>query len=560
MKGEYEQNPNEIRQRSQELASKIHRQMEGTSGSGGESMPDASMALNNAFRQMKRMFDDQHGGFGRGNKFPSPSRLRLLLRYHKRTDNPEALTMVQETLDEMANGGIYDQVGGGFHRYTTGEQWLVPHFEKMLYDNGQLVTAYTEAWKVTKDPEYARIVRETLRYLQRDLSNEQGAIYAATDADSPVRPGGEDEEGAFSVWTPSEIREALPEDLAKVAIEYYDVTESGNFEGKNILHTPNSRKEVANTLDMNLDTFEEKLERARTKLYHVRDQRPHPIRDDHIMTAWNGLALEAYAEASMTFGNTQWAEQARDIANYILDELRTDDGTLLRSVTYGEPGPDGFSPDYAFAISGLLSLYEATGEVKWLKAANSLQQTHLDKFWDEEGAGFYHKSGETVIAKQKKVRDSSVPSSNAVAAHNLLRLYHLTLNKSYKKRAKDLFKTFSRRIETGGFSSSHMLIALDFLDAKAREIALIKPRPDADNPMIPVLRNTYLPNSVLVQTTDAEVKSLVSTVRWMEKKRSRQNKSTAYVCRDFTCKFPTTKVETFKKQISDVVRLSGGDR
>jgi len=554
MNNQYDNSPNEIRRRAQKTASKINRKMEGAGRS--DSFPDATAAFEGAFGMMKRGFDDTHGGWGRGNKFPMPSRLQFLLRYHKRTGS-DALEMVTTSLDGMATGGVYDHVGGGFHRYSTDPKWLVPHFEKMLYDNGQLALTYTEAWQVTHDPRYARIVEETLDYLIRDMTNEQGAFYAATDADSAVEPGGEHEEGAFFVWTPRQLERVLAEKEAELVTTYYDVTDSGNFEGKNILHTPRSRDAVADELGIDRSTFDKRLERARQKLYHAREKRPHPHRDDNILTAWNGLALEGMARAALVFDNDEWLAQSRKVGDYILERLRDDEGRLLRNRTDGEPGPRAFSADYAFAIAGLLNLYEASGETRWVEAAAELQRQQIEHFWDEEHGGFYQtaRDGDRLLARQKPDRDGSTPSSNSYAALNLLKLHQFTLDETFRKRGKQVLEAFSDTLERRGPRLSRMLVALDFIDAKPREIAFVKPSEQAPNPLMNTYRKTFLPNAVLVRTDEPSVPTLRATVPWMEKKATKNGETTAYVCRDFTCKYPTTDPGTFADQISEVTPL-----
>ena len=555
MKKQYEDNPNDIRQRAQQTASKINRRMEGAGRS--DAFPDAATAMKRTFRMLKRGFDDTHGGWGRGNKFPMPSRMQFLLRYHKRTDDERALEMVTETLDGMASGGIYDDIGGGFHRYSTDPQWMVPHFEKMLYDNGQLALTYTEAWQVTGDPTYARIVEETLDYLIRDMTNEQGAFYAATDAVSPEEPGGEDVEGAFFVWTPQQIERVLPEKQAELVKTYYDITGSGNFEGKNILHTPKSREAVTDELGIDRETFDARLERARKKLYHARNQRPHPHVDDNILASWNGLALEAMARAALVFDNDRWLEQSKEVGDYILEKLRDEEGRLLRNRTGGEPGPRAFSADYAFAIAGLLNLYEASGETRWVEAAEELQRQHLAHYWDDEHGGFYQTANDAAppLARQKPDRDGSTPSANSYAALNLLKLYQFTLDESFQEKGKQVLEAFGTTLERRGARLSRMMVALDFIDANPREIAFVKPSADAANPLLNTYRKTFLPNAVVVRTDEASVPLLEETVPWMDKKETKQGKSTAYVCRDFTCKYPTTEPSTFADQISEVAPL-----
>ncbi|MFB6263631.1 MAG: thioredoxin domain-containing protein [Bradymonadaceae bacterium] len=555
MKREYDENPSDIRQRAQEMAAKVNQRMEGSGTS--DRFPDAATAMNNTYSVLDRIFDDRNGGFGRGQKFPSPGNLRFLMRYYKRTQKDRALEMVRETLDAMANGGIYDDVGGGFHRYSTDPQWMVPHFEKMLYDNAQLATVYTEAWQLTGDPEYRRVAKQTLNYLIRDMESPTGGIYAATSADSRPKPGHEREEGAFFVWTPEQVRQALPPKQAKLALAYWDITEQGNFEGANILHTPRSRDAVAKELGLDRKTFDRRLEKARQGLYEARDKRPHPHRDNNLVTGWNGLALEAFAEAAVAFDNERWRKQAREIGRFLLEDVRDDEGRLHRNLTSGELGPRAFSSDYAFAIAGLLSLYEATAEPTWLKSAIELQDRLLTHYWDDEHGGYFQKANDAgvLLARKKPDRDGTTPSSNSYGAWNLLRLYQFTLDKSYEKRAREIFEAFGVRLERRGASLTYMLAALNFLDAKPREIAFVAPEEGAPNPMWKTFRTSFLPNAVVVRTVESDVPELAQTVKWMQKKKAKKGRTTAYVCRDFTCKYPTTEPATFEEQIADRVPL-----
>jgi uncharacterized protein YyaL (SSP411 family) len=554
MKNEYDEQPGEVAQKAQQMAMRVQKSLESSSAAAG--MPDANRAMTGAMSYYQRTFDDRHGGFGNGNKFPMPSRFAMLLRYHRRTGNQKALDMVTKTLDEMAQNGIYDDIGGGFHRYSTNPQWMVPHFEKMLYDNAQLALSYTEAWQVTKDPTYERVVEETLEYLIRDMSNEQGAVYSATDAVSPNEEG-HDEEGLFFLWTPDEVDEVLADDEAKLATTYFNITEGGNFEGRNILHTPRSRDEVAKEIGLTREEFDKKLERARTKMYHAREQRPPPIRDEKILAAWNGLALDAFARAGLVFDNPKWIAKADKIASFMLDKMRKDDGRLVRTRTGDKMGPDAFSDDYAFVIAGLLTLYEASHDLKWLKAAVDLQKIHLEHYWDETGGGFYQTANdaEQLLGRQKTDRDGSVPSPNSYAALNLQRLYQFTLNEKYKKRAEEVFKAFGTRLERAGGSLPKMLAALDFYDEGAKEIALVKPDTKAANPLLDIYRKSFQPNAVLVVTHEDEVDTLTKQVPWMDEKPARDAKTTGYVCRNFVCKFPTNEPDKFAEQIDETEPL-----
>jgi uncharacterized protein YyaL (SSP411 family) len=555
MKKKYDEQPSEVAQKAQQIAMQVQRALESESTAAG--MPDTGQAMRGAFSHYQRTFDDRYGGFGKGNKFPMPSRFKMLLHYHRRTGDERALDMVTKTLDEMAHAGIYDDVGGGFHRYSTNPQWMVPHFEKMLYDNAQLVSAYTEAWQVTQDPTYERIVRETLDYLIRDMSNDAGALYSATDADSPT-PEGHSEEGLFFLWTPDQVNEVLADDQAELVTTYYNITEGGNFEGRTILHTPRSRDAVARELGLSRSEFDAKLERARTKMYHAREQRQHPIRDDKILAAWNGLGMQAFARAGLVFDNPTWTQKAEKIATFVLDEMRRPNGGLMRTRIADKQGPNAFSDDYAFTIAGLLTLYEASHNPRWLAAAVDLQKLHLEHFWDDKNGGFYQTADDAaqLLGRQKSDRDGAVPASNSYAALNLQRLYQFTLDESYNKRAEEIFELFGQRIERAGGGMAMMLVALDFYDEGAKEIAIVKPSPKAANPLIDIYRTSFQPNAVLVVTHEDDAKSLSTQVPWMADKPTRDSQTTGYVCRNFVCKFPTNKPAKFAEQIAETEPLA----
>ena len=556
MKKKYDEQPGEVVQKAQQMATRVTRALESNSETAAD-IPEARGAMRRAFSYYQRTFDEQHGGFGRGNKFPMPSRLQMLLRYHRRTGQARALEMIRKTLDEMASNGIYDDIGGGFHRYATDPEWMVPHFEKMLYDNAQLANVYTEAWQVTGEPRYARIVEESLTYLTRDMSNEQGALYSATDADSPT-PEGHHEEGAFFLWTPEQVDKLLSKKEAALVKAYYNITERGNFEGRNIPHTPRSRAEVAAQMGMSQDAFDKMLERARDKMYQAREQRLHPLRDEKVLAAWNGLGIEAFAQAGLAFDNPAWVEKAKAIASFVLEKMRRDNGRLMRTRIGEREGPDAFSDDYAFMIAGLLTLYEASRQPKWLRAAIELQEIHLEYYWDERRGGFFQTADDTeqLLGRQKSDRDGAVPSSNSYAALNLQRLYHFTLRERYNTRAKEIFEFFSRRIERSGGAIAKMLTALDFYDEGAKEIALITPSARAANPLIDIYRSSFQPNAVFVVASEDELASLSKLVPWVDKKSARASKTTGYVCRDFVCKLPTYDPVTFSEQISEVEPLA----
>ena len=357
---------------------------------------------------------------------PRPVWGAAALRYHRRTGDERFLEMASLTLERMAAGGMHDQVAGGFHRYSTDRRWLVPHFEKMLYDNALLTIAYIEGFQATGREDFARVARDTLRYLERDMSAPEGGFYSATDADSPT-PAGHREEGGFFTWTPADLEAALGKTSATAISSYYDVTPAGNFEGRSILNTPRSLQVVAKELGMQAAALEGLVRESREILYEVRAKRPPPLRDDKILTAWNGLAIGAFARAAIAFGEPRYAERAIRAAAFVLERLRVD-GRLRRSFIDGQVREAAVLDDYAAMISGLLDLYEATGETRWVREAIALDAVLERDFEDREGGGFFQTSHdhEQLLAREKPSYDGAEPSGNSVHALNLLRLAEMT--------------------------------------------------------------------------------------------------------------------------------------
>ncbi len=403
----YQTQPDKISGSAGKLANMIQANLSSTN-KGGSSV-DAEI-FHDAISTYKNLFDEKDGGLNRAPKFPSSMPVRLLLRYYRRTGEPEVLNLATVTLDKMAAGGIYDHVGGGFHRYSTDKHWLVPHFEKMLYDNALLVMAYLEAYQVTGNPEYARIVRETLRYIQRDMTSPEGAFYSATDADSPT-PGGRREEGYFFTWAPLELENFLGPERMKVFSAYFILKGEGNFEGRNILHTHTTPAKVAQALGMPEEKVRSLLEESKEILYKLRQERPPPLRDEKILTSWNGLMISAHAQAGLILGDSQYIDRAIKAAQFIFNKLYAD-GRLLRSYKDGQAKFNAYLDDYAFLTAGLLDLYEATSNPEWLKKAIDLDRV-LEKYYeDKKNGGFFMTSHdhEELLAREKPDYDGAEPS------------------------------------------------------------------------------------------------------------------------------------------------------
>lgn len=415
----------------------------------------SSAVLDEAYAMLHGEFDPTHGGFRGAPKFPQPMVLEFLLRYARRSRHPLALDMFNKTMHAMAEGGMYDQLGGGFHRYSVDAQWLVPHFEKMLYDNALLAHAYLEAFQATGDLFYKRIVEETLDYLLREMRHPQGGFYSTQDADSlPHTEASHPEEGAFFVWSAGQIRQLLGADAMAFG-QIYGVSERGNFEGKNILYLRSSLDEVARVLGLSSADVQATMERARSRLFSARQQRPHPTTDDKILTAWNGMVMRAFASAATVLGRDDYRKAARECATFLLRELQTEDGTLLRAWKDGQAGKtQGFLEDYALLADGLLRLYEASFEEQWLLEARRLADAMLTRFWDNELAGFYDTSTrhQQLVVRPRSTDDNATPSGSSVAADVLSRLGLICASDLYRETAELVLNGmagFMQRYPTG---------------------------------------------------------------------------------------------------------------
>ncbi len=394
----YDAQPERVTQVSGELSEDIRRSL--SPESGAEDLPGAQV-LEAAAGYYRSRYDAEAGGLAGAPKFPSSLPVRFLLRYHRRAQDVEILRMATKTLEGMAAGGMYDQVGGGFHRYATDARWLVPHFEKMLYDNALLTMAYLEGYQVTGREDFARVAREILRYVERDMTSPEGAFYSATDADSNA-PNGRREEGWFFTWTAREIEEVVGQERARIVGAYYGVTAAGNFEGRNILHVQRPLPDVAGELGLSPERVGEVVEESKELLYAARAMRPPPLRDEKILAAWNGLMIGAHARAALVLGNERYASRAARAAEFILTTMRSKEGRLLRSFMDGQTSRNGFLDDYAFLISGLLDLYEATGAPRWLEEALALDGVLEDFYEDKERGGCFMTSDdhESLLARE----------------------------------------------------------------------------------------------------------------------------------------------------------------
>ncbi|TCJ19853.1 thioredoxin domain-containing protein [Rubrobacter taiwanensis] len=504
----------------------------------------SGVLLDAAARALLEQADARFGGFGGAPKFPQPMNLELLLRHYRRTGERSALSHVETTLRAMANGGIYDQLGGGFARYSVDEYWLVPHFEKMLYDNALLARMYLEAYQVTGDGFYRRIAQETLDYVVRDMTSPEGGFYSAEDADS------EGEEGRFYVWTPEEIRSALEPDEAELALRYWDVTERGNFEGKNILHVPRPPETVADEFGLSAGELQRRIAAIREKLFEARERRVRPGRDDKILAAWNGMMLRSFAFAARVLDREDYLNAARRNAEFLLQRMRVN-GRLRRSYKDGEARLNGYLEDYALVADGLLALYEATFELRWLREARSLADSILKLFWDEERRAFFDTPAdhEELVTRPRDIYDNATPSGNSVAVDVLLRLELLLDRREYGDRAREVLEDLSGGMAQvpGGFG--HLLGALDFELSEAREIAIIgDPGDGGTKALMDTVYARYLPNRVIAGRAPDDEEA-AREVPLLKDRPLLEGKATAYVCVRYACQNPTTDPEELARQL-----------
>jgi uncharacterized protein YyaL (SSP411 family) len=503
-----------------------------------------------ASRALAAEFDPAHGGFGGAPKFPNTMSLELLLRVHlhrlageidAQAERPE-LEMVETSLQHMANGGIYDQLGGGFHRYSVDARWLVPHFEKMLYDNALLSRIYLHTYLLTENPLYRRIVEETLDYVVREMTSPRGGFYSTQDADS------EGEEGKFYLWTLPEIEAALLPDDAIPFMRYYDVTSGGNFEGKNILHVEQDAEKVADDTYVSLDVLQDSLKRGREMLFKVREQRVKPGRDEKVLTSWNGLMLRSFAEAARYLSRPDYLQVAINNAEFLLSELRSD-GRLLRTYKDGRAHLNGYLEDYTFLADGLLALYEASFNPRWFSEARSLMDEAIKLFADEQNGGFFDtgSDSEALVSRPKDIMDNATPAGNSVAADVLLRLNAFTGEEDYRRRAEDYLRPLADVMVQHPQAFGHALGALDFALSAVKEFAIIgDPRGADTRSLLEVINERYLPNSVLACAAPDNSEA-TRAVPLLADRPLKDGKATAYVCQNFTCLAPVNTPEELEQ-------------
>ena len=515
---------------------------------------DASL-LASAYEQLSRRFDSEYGGFSERPKFPVPHNLTFLLQTHNRTKDGRALLMVEKTLEEMRKGGIFDHVGYGFHRYSTDREWLVPHFEKMLYDQALLTLAYAAAFQVTGKEPYERTAREILTYVERDMTDPEGGFYSAEDADS------EGEEGLFYVWTLEELTEVLGTKEAALYARVHEMSEEGNFleestgqrTGSNIPHLRKDLGLWAAELDLELDELEERLEAARARLFEHREARIHPLKDDKILTDWNGLMIAAFTQASLAFDDEHYLGVARRAADFALGTLMHSGNRLYKRYRLGEAGLPGTLEDHAFLAWGLVDLYEACFDTRYLEAAIQLTDAMVEHFEDSERGGFFLNAddAEELLVRPKEIYDGAIPSGNSVAARNLLRLGRITGNTTYEEKADRTLRAFPE-ILRGPSAYAMLMSALDFAVGPSFEIVVAGEAGASDTrEMLRAFQSRYLPHKVLLHRPpgDGSGLAIAELAPFTAAQGPIGGKATAYVCRDYACKKPTSEITEALKSL-----------
>ncbi|HYQ48760.1 MAG TPA: thioredoxin domain-containing protein [Thermodesulfovibrionales bacterium] len=524
--------------------------------------PSAAI-LDEAFGQLQQLFDEDNGGFGPAPKFPAAHMLLFLLRYGKRTGAPDALRMTTRTLDAMRNGGMYDHAGFGFHRYSTDAHWLVPHFEKMLYDQAMLCMAYTEAFQATADEKYRSTAEEIITYVLRDMTSPEGGFCSAEDADS------EGEEGKFYVWSYDEISKALGQADHALICSAFGISREGNFTdpvtgdrpGTNILHRKSPLHAVAAEFNLSLSETEARIRQARATLFAERGKRIHPHKDDKVLTDWNGLMITALARAARAFQRQDYEDAAVRAADFIIGHLRRDDGVLLHRYRDGDASLPAHLDDYAFFISGLIELYEATFDPRHLKNSLSLNDVLLRHYWDPTKGGFFFTAdnGEDLLVRKKEVYDSAMPSGNAVAVMNLLRLARMIGDASLEERAAESMRALFPSVQTAPSAHASFLCALDLSIGPSFEVVIVgNPGAEDTRKMLGVLQTAFLPSvTILFKPADETAGEIMQIAEFTRPYTAVDNCATAYVCRERTCFPPTTDPEAMLAMIQSD-RRSGG--
>jgi len=522
----------ENKQKLKENIDIIKEEFKKSQEEGGLSDIPEPKIMQSSAQQLASLYDPRFGGIGRAPKFPAVYPLSLFLRNFYVTGSREYLDMVTHTLDRMAKGGIYDQIGGGFARYSVDEKWLVPHFEKMLYDNAQLVPLYLDAYMLSDNKYFKEIAEGILTFVMRELLSPDGGFYSSLDADS------EGVEGKFYVWEKSEIDALLGDNESKVFCDYYDVTEKGNFEDKNILHIQTDLQTSAARFNLTVDEVKDILKESRVILLEARSKRVRPGLDDKILTSWNGLMLTAFARMYQVDRNDVYKKVIEKNINFIKSNLFSN-GHLLRTYNKGKAKYHAYLDDYAFLIQGLLDAYEAVFDVEYLEWAHELSEYANQNFWDDDKYGYFYTSSEQkeLIERMKDEHDASLPSGTAIMMMNLLRFYSLTESGEFISMAEQILKKYGKRMESNPYGYASYLLGFDFYTQKPKEIVLVLPQDSDAQKYYDTIFKTYLPNKVVIALKEDQTASTLSA-SLLQGKIPIDGKITAYVCHNFACSQP----------------------
>ena len=521
--------------------------------SQGEEWDEAM--IRDAFSQYASRFDPDYGGFGKAPKFPSPHNLIFLLRYSKLFGVATGKTMVEKTLHQMRLGGVFDHIGLGFHRYSTDKRWFLPHFEKMLYDQAMISMAFLETYQLTNNENYAKVAREIFTYVLRDMTDKDGGFYSAEDADS------EGEEGIFYIWTQEELVKILGEDDGLKLAKTFGFINGGNFfeeasgqtTGNNIPYFQDDRETLAKNADMSLDDFNAFIEKSRQKLFEVREKRIHPLKDDKILTDWNGLMIAALSQGGQVLGDEIYIDAAKNAVNFVLESLRDGNGRLMKRSRLGKAGLQPHLDDYSFMVFGLLNLYEATFDPSYLASALELTETMIEDFSDQNGGFFIgSKDAEKLMIRAKDSYDGAIPSGNSVAALNLFRLGKITGNTKWTDLGYSTLKAFTDKAKQSPTGFAHMMTAFMFDFKNPKEVVLVGDSNDPETQKtISAIRKNYSPNKVLLFKDVSNPGALVKVAPWTKDHVMINESPTFYICKDFACKQPTTSLDLAMKYMNE---------
>jgi hypothetical protein len=570
--GLWQNDREKIIQSSEALVKFLHEMPASMSAVGGLNPG----CLDTCFHQFSQTYDPQFAGFGGGPKFPRPAVFNFLLRYYDRTGNKAALEMSANTLRKMSMGGMYDHIGGGFHRYSVDAEWRVPHFEKMLYDQAQLVNSYIDLYLITKDLFYATVIRDVLEYVGRDMTPARhresheagghldGGFYSAEDADSPNPESPEEKgEGAFYIWSKKEIVDAFGSDSGEMFCFYYGVEDSGNapfdpqheFTGKNILYVAHTAAQTAKKFGKEEKEVTETLARSRASLFALRAKRIRPGLDDKILTSWNGLMISAFARAYQVLDDPAYLQRAEHAAQFILSHLYDPQSkTLRRRFRDGEAKYDAHLDDYAFFVQGLLDLYESSLSFRWLKSAIELTQTQIDLFWDRERGGFFDTSGKdsSILVRMKEQYDGAEPTGNSIAVMNLLRLSQMTDNDDWRAKAEQTLALFGEVLQKQPVVMPQMAATYDFSISKTKQIIVAGKRDEPETrKLFKEIYSRYIPNRIILFADGGvEQKQLALYLSFVSTMSMANGKPTAYICEDYVCQLPASDLDTVSKLLA----------